>query len=131
MTATYGGSGVSANVGAKALHAAFTLHDEDPGRRDGMGDVLVAFLCDAHPAGGQPLDSLLALVEVVHVDRTPEDHEHLAAVVDMPVVRLIGPMQPDGHTINLGQVQRTPGIVGHEAHGIDETHPNILAHAPR
>jgi hypothetical protein len=121
---------VSANVVAKALHAAFALHDQDPGRRDGMGDVLVAFLCYAHPAGGQPLDPLLALVAVVHVDRTCEDHEHFAAVVDVPVVGLTGPMHPDGYTINLGQVQRTPVIVSHEARGIDETHPNILAQAP-
>jgi hypothetical protein len=42
---------VFANVVAKASHAAFALHDQDPGRRHGMADMLVAFLGYTHGRG--------------------------------------------------------------------------------
>jgi hypothetical protein len=41
------------------------------------------------------LGSLVAIVAVVHVDFSIEDHKDLLTVVDMPPVRCVGPVQPD------------------------------------
>ncbi len=38
--------------------------------------------------------------------------EDLKAVVDMPVVRLVGPVQPDSGVVDFGDIDRRPGTLG-------------------
>ena len=54
--------------GRAILHAAFPLDHQDPGRGRGVCDVLVPGVSVADAPGGEPLDALLALLPVVHVD---------------------------------------------------------------
>ncbi len=42
----------------------------------------------------QTLDRLRPALAIMHINRVIEDDEDLAAVIDVPDIRLVGPMQP-------------------------------------
>lgn len=53
-------------------------------------------------------DFLDARFSVFHVDFAGEHREHLRAVVHVPIVGLVGPMQADGRAVDLRQVAGAP-----------------------
>ena len=108
------------------LLASLALDDQDPRLRYRVGHVFVADLGVAHTAGREPLNLFLSGVSVVHVNCAIEDHENLRSIVDVPVVGLVGPMQPDSRVLDLGDVQGTPRTVGGEPGSIEEAHSWML-----
>ena len=56
----------------------------------------------------QSVNALFAALAGVHINLTIEDCEDFGPIVDMPKIRLIGPMEPDSHIVNSLDVQRFP-----------------------
>lgn len=52
---------------------------------------------------------------ILHVNRTIEHNENLGAVIDVPDIGLVGPMQPHRRTFNFGEIAGAPGAGGGEA----------------
>ena len=44
----------------------------------------------------------------MHIYRTIEDCEYLLTIIDMPLVRLVGPVESDGSAIHVSYVLGTP-----------------------
>jgi len=91
-----------------------------------VGYVFITDISHAHATRGETLNPFLTAVPVMHVDRAVEDDEDLQPIVHMPDVRLISPVQSDCGAVNLGEVQRAPGMIGGEAAGVQETHALIV-----
>jgi hypothetical protein len=54
-----------------------------------------------------------------------EHHKHFLAVVDMPFVRLIRPVQARGDAVHVGDVQRAPSALGGEGLAANNLHESI------
>ena len=49
----------------------------------------------------------------MHVNRAIKDDEHFGAVIHVPLIGRIGPMQPDGRVADAVDIQRLPrGLAG-------------------
>lgn len=59
---------------------------------------------------------------VAHLHLAVEHGEDLLAVVDVPAVRLVGPVQPRRDAVHLRDVQRTPGAIGTEGLAANDLH---------
>ncbi len=101
------------DAGASLLSdAAVAFDDEDPCLRGGVGDVFVAGFGVADATRGESLDVLASGIAVVHVDGTVQDGENLGAVVGVPGVGLVGPVQPHADAPDRGDVDSVPGPLG-------------------
>lgn len=80
--------------------AAAALDNKDA--RDGrwMRNVFITDVGSHHVTRLEPSHVLTGRIPVVHVDGPIEDGEGLRAVVDMPDVRSIRPVQADGHAVD-------------------------------
>jgi hypothetical protein len=83
--------------------------------------MLVADLGKANPTGFEPSDGLLPILSMVHLHRTVEYNEDFRAIVDMPNVWFIRPMEPDRGVVDRGDFLRAPGVLRSEG-GVDELH---------
>src|SRR5262245_40787459 len=85
--------------------------------------MLVARLGMADIAGPHGLAVFLAAAAVMHGDGALQQHEHFSAVIDVPDVGTVGPMQANGYALDLGDRQGAPGRGGgeiawcHKLHG--------------
>ncbi len=55
-----------------------------------------------------------AIQPILHVNRAIEHNENLGAVIDVPVIGLVGSMQPHRRTFNFREIPRAPGASGGE-----------------
>jgi hypothetical protein len=51
-----------------------------------------------------------------------QHHKHFFAVIDVPAVRLVGPVQARGDAVHVGDVQRLPGPAAGEVLAADDLH---------
>src|SRR5690606_18631076 len=109
---------------AQPSEAALAFDHEDAGLGGRVRDVFVAGFGVADDAGGEAFDVFLAVAAVVHVDRAVEDGEDLGAVVDVPDVRLVGPVQPHGGGVDLGDGGGAPGEIDLEGTGVEAGRPS-------
>ena len=49
----------------------------------------------------QSYDRFFTIFPIVHVDRPVEHHKHLFAIVDVPMVGFVSPMQSRGDTVHV------------------------------
>ena len=117
--------GAAARALPRLLRAALALDNQDPGLWCRVGYVFITGISYAHATRGEALDPFLTAVPVMHVDRAVEDDD-LRSIVHMPGVRLLSPVQSDCRAVNLGEVQRAPGMIGGEAAGVQEAHALIV-----
>lgn len=76
-----------------------------------MGNVLAADLGVEEVAGSEEHPQLLTLFAVTHLHFAIQHHEDFAAVVDVPDIGLVGPVQAYRGAVEVGNVQRAPGPV--------------------
>src|SRR6476620_3784361 len=95
-----------------------------------MSDVLVANPGPADVPATHGLSLLDAIIAVVHVDFSVEDHEYLLTVVDVPHVRRVGPVQSYRCGLfECGEVECIPGILAGVVLGGDKEHGCVLGSA--
>lgn len=82
--------------------------------------MLVAGGGVADAAGRESLDMLLALLTVVHVHGSVQDDEDLGALVYVPDVGLVRPVQAHGGIVDLGDVEGAPRAISGEGAGFEE-----------
>ena len=63
---------------------------------------------EEYVADFQPHDFLNSIQPVVHIDNAVQHCEHFFAIIDMPLVRLVRPMQPRRRSLHVRYVCRTP-----------------------
>src|SRR5262245_37754460 len=105
-----------------SLDAALLLDHQDARGSRRMRDMLVARLDMADVAGLHRLAMLRAVAAVMHGDGALQQYEHLGAVIHVPDVRAIGPMQANGCAFDLGDRRRVPGLGGEKVTGSHELH---------
>ena len=71
-----------------------------------MGDVFRADSCVEDVAAGQPNDAFFAVFSVVHINFAVHHGKHFLAVVDVPFVGLVRPVQAYGGAVHIGDVER-------------------------
>lgn len=105
-------------------HGTGSFDDKYPGRADRLSEVLVTFLSDASITDREPDDRLVAVsVAIVHVDVTVDNGEHLYAVVYVPDVRLVRPVQAHGRRpAQLREVVCGPRTIAGELRSTYEAH---------
>ena len=109
------------------LHAPSFLDNENSCLAARVRHVLAADTGEEDVTGLQHCDLLFAGFAVMHVDRAVEHHEHLLAIVHMPAIRLVGPMQARGNAAHVGNVERAPGMLSSKRLGADDVHGGSLA----
>ena len=90
-----------------------------------MGDVLSADARIEDVADIQLHLFFFALLAIMHQHLAIEHHKHFLAVVDVPFLRLICPVQARGDAVHAGDVQRAPGSLGGERLAADNLHLSI------
>ncbi|MNI48043.1 hypothetical protein D3C73_1025880 [compost metagenome] len=65
---------------------------------------------------------LHTLLSVSHLYLAIEHDEYFLAVVHVPFVGLVGPVQACGDAIHVGDIQCAPGTLGGEAFTADDVH---------
>ena len=81
---------------AETSNASFGLNDQDAGCALRVSHMLATYSGEEHIANTQRDDVLFAIHTVVHVHLAIEHGEDFLAIVDMPLVRLVGPMDAGG-----------------------------------
>ena len=89
-------------------NAAFFLDHQNPRFAARMGDVFRADSCVEDVAAFQPNDVFFAVFSVVHIDFAVHYGKHFLAVVDVPFVGLVRPVQAHGGTVHIGDVECAP-----------------------
>jgi hypothetical protein len=90
------------------LYAASAFDNEHARASDRMGNMLITILGMKDVAHIQPMDPLGAILPCMHVDCTVENHKYFRAVIDVPLVRLIGPMKSNGGVADALNIQGVP-----------------------
>jgi hypothetical protein len=88
--------------------ASFTFNNQYACFAARMRDVLTSHVREKHVSNRQGHDVLNAQLAVVHIDRAVENCEYLFAVVDMPLVRLVGPVKSGRSSTHVSDVVSTP-----------------------
>ena len=73
-----------------------------------MGNVLRSDSCVEYVTGLECCRKLFTVHSVPHFDAAIENCEDFLAVVDMPLVGLICPMESGSDTVHIGNVQSSP-----------------------
>ena len=71
------------------------------------------------------------ILPVMHIHSAIQHNKHLFAIVDMPLIGLISPVQARGDAIHVGDVDRTPGAIGFEGFAVDDFHKSERARLKR
>ncbi len=61
-------------------------------------------------------------VASVHIDKPVEDNEYFRSVVDVPLIRLIGPVQPDGRIFDPLDIDGRPRPLAGETARLYDAH---------
>jgi hypothetical protein len=89
-------------------YRSFPLDNQNACLASRMGHVLVTFPSDKYIRALKQNDFLRPILTIVHVDCALDDDENLNTVIPVPFIRLIGPMQPSRHAIDLSNVFGAP-----------------------
>lgn len=108
--------------GGAALNRALALDHQDASFADGVRNMLVASLGNENVRGRQANDVLVAVEAIMHIDMAAQYDKRFGAIVFVPDVGLIGPVEPDGRTVDLDEVASTPGAIGSERGSILNDH---------
>ncbi|MCG8359467.1 MAG: hypothetical protein MI920_28205 [Kiloniellales bacterium] len=73
--------------------------------------MFVSFESDEHVFWFEPGDLLVPRFAEMHIDGSIKDDEDFHAVVSMPPVGFIGPVQPDGSSVDLRKIEGTPSSI--------------------
>ena len=73
-----------------------------------MGDVFRTDSCVEDVAAFQPNDVFFAVFSVVHINFAVHHGKHFLAVVDVPFVGLVRPVQAHGDAVHIGDVECAP-----------------------
>lgn len=73
-----------------------------------MGDVFCTDSCIKDVAAFQLNDAFFAVFSVVHIDFAVHHGKHFLAVVDVPFVGLVRPVQTHGDAVHIGDVEGAP-----------------------
>ena len=84
--------------------------------------MLTSRFREKHVAHRKCHDVLDAALAVMHIDRTVEDDKYFFTVIDMPFVRLVGPVETDRGSAHVRDVVGTPGASGSEILASDNSH---------
>src|ERR1019366_9738480 len=95
---------------ARRSDAALLFYYQNPRRSDRMGDMFVTRLGGHDVARAEMLHPLGDAFAIMHLHRAIEHDKDFAAVIDVPFVRLVGPMQAHAGTLDLGDIARVPGF---------------------
>lgn len=113
------------------LNAACLLDDQNARGADGVGDMLSAHSGKGNIAWLQP-DHLHGFVlPVMHINRAIQHDKYLFAIVDVPLIGLISPVQASGDAIHIGDVDRPPGAISFEGFAVDDFHKRERARLKR
>src|SRR6185312_6672202 len=119
-----------------ASNAPCLLDDQNPRLTPWMGNMLTSNAGVKQVASLHFDDALASVLPIVHVDPAIEDGEHLLAVIDMPPVRPIGPMEAGRDAPHIRDLERVPCVNSPEVLGTNESrrHENLgevfAIHAP-
>ncbi|HMO43697.1 MAG TPA: hypothetical protein PKB04_10345, partial [Phenylobacterium sp.] len=92
-----------------------------------MSDMLVSGLGDEKVAGAKTCDMFLSILAPMHIDLAVKDDERFSAVVDVPAIGFVGPMQAHAGALDFHQVPRPPGAVRSESADVRDN----LGHAAK
>lgn len=76
--------------------------------------MLIAGLGDEQIAGTEPNDMFLSMFPPMHIDVAVQDDKRFSAIIDVPAIRLVGPMEAHAGTLDFHQVLSPPGTVRSE-----------------
>lgn len=92
-----------------------------------MRAVGITLAGEEQVAGAQGDDVFLAILAIVHVDLAIHHRKHFFAIVDVPSIRLVGPVQAHGRIGYGGNQFGAPGAGGDKFSATDNFHAGILA----
>lgn len=69
---------------------------------------------------------LLSGFAVMHVDNAVENSKDFLAIVDMPFVGLIRPVQTGSDSAHVGNVERSPGSAGGKVLAADDVYVDLV-----
>ena len=107
-------------------NAALTLDHQNACFSARMGDMLASHFSEKHVANRKCDDMLDAGLAVMHIDRAVEDDKDFYTIVDMPPVRLVGPVETDRSSPHVGDVVSTPSARGGEIFAPNNSHRSSL-----
>ncbi len=84
--------------------------------------MLTSSPCEKHVANRQCHDALDAGLAIMHIHRSVEDCENFLTIVDMPFIRLVGPVETDGGSTHVGYVVSPPGSSGGKVFATNNSH---------
>lgn len=91
-----------------------------------MRDVLSANTCEENVARLHLLAVLDTVISVAHFDYAIQDNEHLLAIVDVPPIGLVRPVQAGRDAVHRCNRQGVPRVGAAEIRWPDELH-NVFA----
>lgn len=77
-----------------------------------MRDMFASDAGEEYVSGMQCCDPFLTVFAVVHVDTAIEHREYFFTVIHMPAIGSIRPVQARSDTVDVGDIERTPGALG-------------------
>lgn len=69
------------------------LYDQDTRFADRVSDMLISGLGDEKVAGAKTHDMYLSILPPMHIDLAVKDDKRFSAVIDVPAIWFVGPMQ--------------------------------------
>jgi hypothetical protein len=91
------------------------LYDQDTRFADRVSDMLISGLGDEKVAGAKTHDMYLSILPPMHIDLAIKDDKRFSAVVGMPTIWFVSPMQAHAGALDFHQVPRPPGAVRSES----------------
>ena len=117
--------------GRNPLDAACLLDHQNAGCANGVGNMLGANSGKGNIARLQPRHLHSSVLPVMHINSAIQHDKHLFAIVNVPLIGLISPVQASGDAIHVGDVDRTPGAIGFEGFAVDDFHKSERARLKR
>jgi hypothetical protein len=111
--------------GRRRSGAAGAFDDEDARGAAGVGGMGVALVGVEDVAGLQARHPFFAVGAVVHVDRAVHHRKHFRAVVDVPGVGLVGPVQAHGGVRHRGDQVGAPGTLRRVVAAAHDSHASF------
>src|SRR5258706_2849936 len=105
-----------------ALDATLALDHQYPRFADRIRHMLRTHRRIKHVASFKNRRMFDAGFAIAHLDAAIENGENFLAIVDVPLVGLIGPVQTGRDAAHAGDVERAPGTRGREGLAADDFH---------
>ena len=104
------------------LHTALGFDHQHPRRPLWVSHVLGAHRRVENIPDLQQNGLLDTVLAVAHLHLSIEHHKHFLAIVDVPFVWLVRPVQAGGDAIHVGNLQRRPGTFAGKRFAADDLH---------